>query len=186
MSFYNKVTIFTKDGYSDSVLWYTVRMVTKAKDTSALDDALRYLGASARTEQEIRDRLRLKEHDDPQIDECIERLKELALVDDAAYADEFVASRLRAKPLSRLQLYKQLCAHKLDKELIQAALDGLDEETEQQNALEFAEKLERQLINYPLEQRRRRIAQRLQTRGFRAESIASALNALGREAEEEL
>ena len=111
----------------------------------------------------------------------VERLKELSLLNDEAYAQEFVRSRLATKPVSRQTLYLDLRAHKLPEEIIRSVLDELPRETEADNAREVAKKYWRQMGALEEPVRRERVLRRLTSRGFSAEASLAAI----REAAEE-
>ena len=70
----------------------------------------------------------------------IERLKELGYLDDKAYADEFIRSRLATKPVSRRKLREQLAGHQLDNDIINEALASVSDEAELENAMLIAQK----------------------------------------------
>ncbi len=87
-----------------------------------MDAALGYLGYRARTVREVERYLDEKQYGEYEIMQVIDRLAELGLVNDTAFAEEFVASRLRTKPVSRRHLRAQLYAHELAREVIDEAL----------------------------------------------------------------
>ena len=103
-----------------------------------MDAALTYLGYRARTAREVERRLDELQYGEVEIAETLERLKELKLVDDAAYAEEFIASRLRSKPVSRAHLREQLRAHELDNDILCDALSAVTDERERENACRAA------------------------------------------------
>ena len=111
----------------------------------------------------------------------VERLKELDLLNDEAYAREFVRSRLATKPVSRQKLYMDLKAHLVPEEYIKTVLDELPRETEADNAREVAEKFWRQLSGLEKSVRRERVLRRLMSRGFSTEASLAAI----RDVEEE-
>ena len=111
----------------------------------------------------------------------MERLKELNLLNDEAYAREFVRSRLATKPMSRQKLYLDLKAHHVPEEFIEAALNELPRETEADNAREVAQKFWRQMSGLEPSVRRERVLRRLLSRGFSTEASLAAI----RDVEEE-
>ncbi len=140
-----------------------------------MDTALRYLAARPRTEREMLDYLDEKGFGEYEVDSTVERLRELGYVDDAAYAKNFVSSRLRSKPISKAHLWRQLLQHKLDKELIEQALQGVDDETELENARQVAKKYARQFLALDKSERKKRVSARLQGRGFSFYAISHAI-----------
>ena len=109
-----------------------------------MDAALRHLGARARTVREIERYLDASEYGEVEVYETVERLKELGLLNDVAFAEEFVRTRLATKPVSRAHLRQQLLAHEAEAEAIEHALASLGGETEADNAALIAGKYIRQ------------------------------------------
>jgi hypothetical protein len=54
--------------------------------------ALRLLGYRARSEWEVRDRLRRREYEEAVIDQVVERLCAVGLIDDAVFVEDYVRS----------------------------------------------------------------------------------------------
>ena len=148
-----------------------------------MDAALAYLTDRMRTVREVEDKLDEMQYGEGDILATVERLKELALLDDEEYAREFVRSRLATKPVSRQKLYMDLRAHKVPEELIEAALNELPAGTEADNALAVARKYWRQMSGLEEHVRRERVLRRLTSRGFGTEA---SLAAIRQASEEEL
>lgn len=145
---------------------------------SPMDCALHYLTARDRSEYEMREYLDGMQYGEADVEQTIDRLKELSLIDDAAYAEKFVRSRLATKPISRSHLWRQLIEHHIDESTVREALDAIPEGSEQSNALAIAEKYYRQLCNLEPEMRRKRVLARLQSRGFGYDCSLQALRAI--------
>lgn len=148
-----------------------------------MDAALAYLTDRMRTVREVEDKLDEMQYGEGDILATVERLKELALLDDEEYAREFVRSRLATKPVSRQKLYMDLRAHKVSEELIEAVLGELPAGTEADNALAVARKFWRQMSCLEEHVRRERVLRRLTSRGFGTEV---SLAAIRQASEEEL
>ena len=146
-----------------------------------MDAALDYLTDRMRTVREVADRLDDLQYGEGDILAAVERLKELNLLNDEAYAREFIRSRLATKPVSRQKLYMDLRAHKVPEEIIEAALNDLSQDTETDNAREVAKKFWRQMSGLEERVRRERVLRRLMSRGFSTEASLAAI----REAAEE-
>ncbi len=140
-----------------------------------MDAALAYLTGRMRTVREMEERLDSLQYGEGDILITVERLKELNLLNDEAYAREFVRSRLAAKPVSRQKLYMDLKAHKVSEELIRETLNELPRETEAENAREVAMKYWRQMSSLEDQVRRERVLRRLMSRGFSTEASLAAL-----------
>ncbi len=131
-----------------------------------MDAALKFLGYRARTVRETERHLDECCFGEVEADATIERLKELKLLDDAAYAADFVRTRLATKPVSRAHLIEQLKSHETDTDAIDAALQGVTDEMEEASARSVAEKYARQFARCGEEERRERVLQRLLARGY--------------------
>ena len=149
----------------------------KAPDTgrTPMDAALRYLGARARTVREMERHLDTCEYGEVEVYETVERLKELGLLDDLAFANEFVRTRLATKPISRAHLREQLMAHETEQEAIDQALTQVDDEAQQRSCAETAEKYARQYARLPQRERDEMVIRRLLARGYSYEEARAAL-----------
>lgn len=148
-----------------------------------MDAALRYLGARARTAREIERHLDECQYGEVEIYEAVERLKELGLVNDLAFAQEFVRTRLATKPVSRAHLREQLLAHEVEQDAIDQALAQVDDYFEQRSAAAIAEKYARQYARLPDKERDEMVLRRLLSRGYSYDDARAAMRALGAEAE---
>ena len=140
-----------------------------------MDAALRYLGARARTVREVERHLDDCEYGEVEVYDTVERLKALGLLDDAAYASDFVRTRLATKPVSRAHLRQQLFMHETDAEAIEQALDGLEEGAEAQSAAAVAEKYMRQYARLAEDERNEMVLRRLVARGYAYDTARAAL-----------
>ncbi len=154
---------------------------TKAPScASAYDTALKFLAPKARTVREVELKLDEGNYSEGEIMQTVERLCDAGLLNDAAYAHDFIETRLNTKPVSKHRLREQLRGHFVPDELIEAELAALPEDTELENATEVAEKYLRQLESIEdAAEKLRRVYSRLQTRGFSHETIMKALRKAG-------
>lgn len=148
-----------------------------------MDAGLKFLTAKARTVREMEDHLDSLNYGEYEVYQVVERLKELGYLDDAKYAADFVSTRLAAKPVSRRKLREQLYTHKLPKDLIDAAMEQVTDETEWAGARTVAEKFARQFSALEPEERKLRTMRRLVGRGFEYEASRAALEAVFGDAE---
>ena len=146
-----------------------------------MDAALAYLTDRMRTVREVEDKLDDLQYGEGDILATVSRLKELNLLNDEAYAREFVRSRLATKPVSRQKLYLDLRTHRVPEECIVAALNELPRETEADNAREVARKFWRQMSALEENVRRERVLRRLMSRGFSAEASLAAIRSVAEE-----
>lgn len=158
----------------------------KAADTgrTPMDAALRFLGSRARTIREVERHLDSCEYGEVEVYETVERLKDLNLLNDLAYAEDFVRTRLATKPISRAHLREQLLSHETDVEAIEQALSQIDEAAESSSAAAIAQKYARQYARLPEQERDEMVIRRLLARGYSYDDARKALQQATGEAEE--
>ena len=158
----------------------------KPSDTgrTPMDAALRYLGARARTVRETERHLDTCEYGEVEVYDTVERLKELGLLNDLAFANEFVRTRLATKPISRAHLREQLLSHETELEAIEQALLQVDDDAQQRSAASVAEKYARQYARLPQEERDEMVIRRLLSRGYSYDDERAALREATEETEE--
>ena len=156
------------------------RSMTKPKSSdesgrTPMDEALRFLSARARTVREVERRLDACEYGEVEVYETVERLKDLGLLNDAAFAEQFVQTRLSTKPVSRAHLREQLMQHEVDRDALEQALLLVDEETEAGSAVAVAAKYARQGARLPEDEKREFVLKRLMARGYGYDAARNAL-----------
>lgn len=156
----------------------------KAKSASPMDAALKHLGYRARTVREMEHYLDSCEYGEVEIMETIERLIELNLLNDSAFAEDFVRTRLAAKAVSRAHLKEQLYGHELPREIIDEALRAVPDDAEEENATEVARKYLRQLASLDARERDDRVLKRILSRGYPFDLARAALDRAKQEQEE--
>lgn len=137
----------------------------------AREIALRQLTVRARTKEELRRSLARRHVPDVAVDEVVERFQEVGLLDDAAFARDWVASagrRLR----SRRVLGQELADKGVDRELIDEAMAEVTPEDEYRVALRVAQRRLPGLEGLDRPARYRRLAGALARRGFDAQVVA--------------
>lgn len=82
--------------------------------TLVLEAALRFLEARQRSAAEVRRRLVFHGYRADLVDDAIERLAELGMIDDAAFARAWVESRDRARPRGERALRQELARKGID------------------------------------------------------------------------
>ncbi|MFQ6751950.1 MAG: regulatory protein RecX [Clostridia bacterium] len=132
--------------------------------------ALKYIGASIKTEKQIRDYLYRKEfHKDP-IDQIIMKLKEYKIIDDKVYADVFVRSNPN---FSKRKLKQKLNNNGIKNELVDSATENVDDTD---SAMRHAEKFLRnkEMTKENID----KMIRRLSYLGYNWDSIRQVLNRL--------
>ena len=156
-----------------------LRLIDSATDLrkEAMERAGRMLALRPRTELELRDRLREAALPDDVVDHTVDRLYELELLDDEAFAIEWISERTRKKGLGPRALMAELQRKGVDRSTAEEALakSGVVEED---TATAQAEKLVHKVMRFPLRDQASRLQQMLMRRGFSWEATEAAVKAV--------
>jgi regulatory protein len=98
---------------------------------------LNLLTARARTRSELAAELARRDVDDDVAVVVLDRLEEVRLLDDSAFAEQWVDSRHRHRGLGKRALSQELRRKGVEAEIANAALDELDPESERAKAVEL-------------------------------------------------
>ena len=133
--------------------------------------ALGLLDQRARSREELRGRLIDAEFEPGAVDEVIDDLTRVGLVDDAAFAREWVRQRHARRGKSASALDRELRDKGVDASIRAEALEQIDAEDEEVTARKFAEKKARALREAPADYQEyqkalRRVVGVLARRGF--------------------
>ena len=142
----------------------------------AREKALRFLGNRPRSEWEVRQNLLKAGYGDATIDRVLERLRSVALVDDAAFAKYWIDNRTQFKPRGEVALRQELRRKGVDREVIDAVLEEgghADDQAAIQAALAKADRY-RQL---PRPEFAQKLGAYLARRGFDYETVREAVQA---------
>lgn len=145
-------------------------------DAKATHRALHFLGYRARSEAEVRARLKRDEWHEEVIERVIERLREQGFLDDQRFAEMWVEDRSNFRPRGARALRQELRQKGVDKETIETALP--DEERESENAVSALRKLlrskERSWAKLEERKQREKAIQALMRRGFQFSTAKAA------------
>jgi regulatory protein len=149
----------------------------------AKDLCLRLLTDRARTRQELADVL-ASEGVPPEVStEVLDRLEELRLVDDGAYAQAFVRSRQRAG-MAKRTVTRELRAKGVGAVEAEAALEDIGPEDERATAVQLARRRAARTAGLETSVRRRRLVGVLARRGYPGDVVSSVVaEVLGEEQE---
>lgn len=147
---------------------------------TALASALRLLSYRPRSEAEVRQRLAQRGIPPSVLEETVARLRELALLDDEAFARSWVESRQRTSPRGRQLLARELRAKGVERETAQRSLAGLDEE---EAAYRAVARRAPALRGLPYRDFQRRLGDFLLRRGFSYETARRTVRRLWEEGE---
>lgn len=107
------------------------------QETRAKDICLRLLTDRARTVKELGDALRRKEIPDEVAHRVLGRFDEVGLLDDKAFADQWVRSRHRHRGLGKRAIALELHRKGVDRETADEALTEIDDDSERERAREL-------------------------------------------------
>ncbi|MBC3190868.1 regulatory protein RecX [Pseudonocardia sp. C8] len=125
------------------------------QEARAKEICLRLLTDRARTVKELGDALRRKEIPDEVAARVLERFDEVGLVDDRAFADQWVRSRHHYRGLGKRAIARELQRKGVDRDTADEALTGIDEDSERERAREL---VARRLRSLPVGSREERQA----------------------------
>jgi regulatory protein len=128
--------------------------------------ALDRIATRDRTRHELAQALKAKNVPPEITEQVLDRLQEVGLVDDAAFAEAWVESRQQRRHLSRPALRRELQAKGVDRDKIDVALESVDYGDELGAARELARRRHRAIAELPYPVRYRRLAGALSRRGF--------------------
>ncbi len=144
----------------------------RAPDAPALTDdearelCLRLLEVRARSRSELTDRLRIGGADPQTAERVLDRLVEVGLVDDDAYAAALARGRRAQRGLSRRALTGELRRRGLDEAVVAEAVEAAAQEPEHEVALRLAQRRRGALAHLPPDVQRRRLSGYLARRGY--------------------
>ena len=130
---------------------------------TAMTSALRLLSYRPRSEREMRDALRARHIPEAIAGETLDRLRELRLLDDQAFAEAWAESRQRNSPRGRRMLLAELTQKGIEREVAQETVAALDEEAA---ATRAARNRSQNLRSLEFRDFRRRLGDFLARRGF--------------------
>jgi regulatory protein len=149
------------------------RLGAAADAEAAYRTALRVLEIRSFAQGDLTRRLLRKGHPRPAVDAALQRVHELGLLDDAAYARTYVQTRA-ARGRGPLRLTRDLLSMGVERSLIDHALQAEWPEGSDQTAvpLALARKRAGQLGGLPRQTKRRRVVAYLARRGFVGREIS--------------
>ncbi|HEY5625395.1 MAG TPA: RecX family transcriptional regulator, partial [Dehalococcoidia bacterium] len=141
----------------------------------AMTSALRLLSYRPRSEREMRDALRTRHIPEAIAGETLDRLSELRLLDDRAFAEAWTESRQRNSPRGRRMLLAELAQKGVQREVAQESVAAIDEEDA---AVQAGRKRSRTLRDREFSDFRRRLGDFLARRGFGYDVCEAAIKQL--------
>jgi len=127
---------------------------------------LRQLTMTARTRSELASTLAKREVPVDVANRVLDRMSEVGLIDDAAYAQEWVRQRQQGRGLARRALANELRRKGVDDELALEALAQVSDDTERASAFALAERKARASRGQPHDKRVRQLVGMLARKGY--------------------
>ena len=127
---------------------------------------LRQLTMTARTRSQLATTLAQRDVPPEVAARVLDRMTEVGLIDDAAFAHEWVRQRQQGRGLARRALADELRRKGVADELAQEALATVDDDAERAAARTLAERKARATQGQPHEQRVRKLAGVLARKGY--------------------
>ena len=149
------------------------------EDTTKIkSDALRLLSFRPRSEKELRQRLKLKKHPAPLIEEVLDLLKRQGMLDDAKFAKLYAESRVYSRPAGKKNLELDLQRKGLPKDLIEKTIAGIQDYDEKKIARDLVFRRFQKMTGLSKEKKKARIFGFLKRRGFQTDVIFSVMSEL--------
>lgn len=144
-----------------------------------LEAALRFLEPRQRSIDEVRRRLTRVGYRDELVAGAIERLIELGMLDDAAFAQTWIESRDRARPRGERALRAELARKGIDRQILDDVLEERGDEPDAAAARRLLERHARALERIADPRVRRQRAYALLARhGFDSETAVAAIRSV--------
>lgn len=144
----------------------------KERTENARQNAVRFVSYRPRSAYEVRIHLRRKSFEDVVIDQVVEYLISLDLLDDVAFANYWVEQRETFRPRSRFALSQELRNKGIGQDVIDSALEEVDESAAARRAVE---KRAYRWAELPEDEYKKKVAGFLQRRGFSYEVVRETL-----------
>ena len=127
---------------------------------------LRLLTARARTRAELLDALAARGVPEPASTKVLDRLADVGLVDDRAFAADYVSSRQRDRGLAVREIGRQLRDKGVDEAVITTAVEGVAADAETEVARQLVRRKLRSMTRLAPEVQTRRLVGMLARKGY--------------------
>ncbi len=143
------------------------RLKQEAELAEAKEAGFRLLAHRARTVADLRKRLKSRKFSARAIDETVRILKQQGLLDDEAYAKQFIHDCLTMRPMGARRIIQELCRRGVDEDLVRDVVNSLvDQATETRAALRAARQRLERLKKLDEDAARHKVRAFLARRGF--------------------
>lgn len=155
-------------------------IITADERQRGYGEALKYLSRKPRTSYEIACRLKEKGWGEEMIAEVIERLIQERWIDDAVYAQEWAAQRVRSRGKGKAWIRHELRQKGISKPLIEEALGQVSEEAEYDSAMQLAQRKWRTTSGETVD-KKRKVGAFLMRRGFSGGLVSKVVSELAQQ-----
>ena len=146
---------------------------------------LRQLTMAPRSRKQLEEKLRAKGCADEVAETVLDRMTEVGLVDDEAFAGMLVRSQQATRGLGRRGIAQELRRKGVDDELIRDQLDSIDDDAERDRAVELARKKVRTMRGAEYVVQQRRVAGMLARKGYSPSLVMSVVREVLQESADE-
>ena len=144
---------------------------------AAMEKAYRLLAVRARSEKELKDRLRGEKYSDDAIAWVLQELMRLGLIDDKSFAIQFSKSRVSLKPVGAFYLRQELKQKGLAENHIETGIEeAFKEKSEVNMAMDLAKKKKSQMTSVEELRAKKKLSDFLLRRGFGWEIVNDILD----------
>lgn len=140
--------------------------------------ALNFLSYQLRSEKEIKDYLKKHEIDDAQVTLILDKLKDLALLDDKIFAESYVRTAIRTTDKGPQGVKEFLMKKGVPSETIEEAIGLFDNTHQLELGEKLVEKMARKYQQNSQKERRNKIRQQLFIKGFHSDVITQLIDGL--------
>ncbi len=140
----------------------------------AYEAALSLLDYSARTENEMKKKLRMKGYIEMVIESVIERLKDARLVDDRQLAER-IAENASERGIGAYALKRKLKTRGISEDDVEYASSLMDEEKEKEGALRECQRLYKKYASLPVREAKAKLSAALSRRGYSWDAVSEAI-----------
>ncbi|KIQ94442.1 Regulatory protein recX [Anoxybacillus thermarum] len=143
-----------------------MEMIKKDDETKAYKMALRFLAYRMRSKQEVTDYLEKKGVDRGTIERVIGKLQNERYIDDEQFAHAYVQTQVNTTMKGPYVIYKELIDKGICEDAIAKAMERYTEEMQQDKAMKWVEKVNKQSKKRSYQEQKAYIAQLLHMKGF--------------------
>ena len=138
---------------------------------------LRQLALSPKSRQQLRDKLRTRNCPDDVAEAVLDRMTDVGLVDDEAYAGMLVRSQQAGRGLAKRALARELHTKGVDDETARATLESIDPDAEREQAERLVAKRLKAMHGLEPVVQTRRLAGMLARKGYPADLAMAVIRA---------